>query len=105
MKEQLENAKKKQKLGLKDGYVDCGFILASAAEIERVFSCAELILRKNRSKMSVDMFEVLLMLKVNSHLWGATEINEAMRQVKQALKAISVSQARLAANLALQYDT
>jgi hypothetical protein len=43
-------------------YINCDFILGSAAEIERVWSQGELILRRARMGITPMLFETLLFL-------------------------------------------
>ena len=66
-----------------DNYVNCDFILGSAAEIERVWSLAELVLRKARCKMSPLLMEAMLMLKYNKSFWNKSTVALALREVKQ----------------------
>ena len=51
------------------GRVDCNFVLASNAEVERVWSLAKLALGDTRHSLTPEMFEVIVFLKYNySHV-------------------------------------
>jgi hypothetical protein len=60
------------------------FILGSAAEIERVWSHGDLILKKSRRNMSRPiLFETLLFLKVNRLYWDVSTVAAASRAIKE----------------------
>ena len=80
--ESFNKRQKVEKQGANKGYVNCDFILGSAAEIERVWSTAELILRKARFRMTPILFEALIYLKYNSRYWNKHLVKQAIKEVK-----------------------
>jgi hypothetical protein len=54
----------------------------SAAEIERVWSQGELILRKARRGMTPLLFETLLFLKFNKRFWDLALVSKAVKMIK-----------------------
>ena len=66
-----------------DEYVDCSFIIGSAAEIEQVWSFAEYILNNFRTRMSPMLLEALLFLKVNYDFWDLSLVAKAIKEVDQ----------------------
>ncbi len=65
-------------------YVNCDFILGSAAEVERLWSVAKNILKDNRKSMTPLLFEALLFLKVNNSYWGLELVCEAVKTARSA---------------------
>ena len=81
----MESFNKRQKIEKQSanrGCVNCDFILGSAAEIERVWSTAELILRKARFSMTPHLFEALIFLKFNHGHWDKNLVKQAIQAVK-----------------------
>jgi len=70
-------AKKAKTSCTDDEYINCDFILGSAAEVERLWSTCKYILCENRMRLSPQLFEALVFLKVNSRLWDAQMVSEA----------------------------
>ena len=60
------------------GYMNCDFILGSAAEVERLWSIATNVLTDERKKMSPLMLEAVLFLRVNSRLWDVQTVKQAL---------------------------
>ena len=59
-------ARKRRSRECQDGtHVNCGFILGSTAEIERLWSIAKCILTNNQSKMTPVLLKELVFLKTN----------------------------------------
>jgi hypothetical protein len=69
----------------KSRYVDCDFIFGSAAEVERLWSVADFILRDQRKAMTPQLFEALIFLKVNKRFWGLNDVCLAMKEAKSAM--------------------
>lgn len=69
-------------------YINCDFILGSAAEVERLWSSADEILTKKRLGMHPETFENLLFLKYNMRLWYEDEkmVLRAIRRVQESEK-------------------
>ena len=63
-------------------YVNLKFILASAAEVERIWSMAKYILVQQRKGMSPKLFECLLFLKYNRQFWNKRKVIDAYRMAK-----------------------
>ena len=63
-------------------YVNLKFILASAAEVERIWSMAKYILVQQRKGMSPKLFECLIFLKYNRQFWNKRKVAEAYRKAK-----------------------
>jgi hypothetical protein len=77
-------ALKKQKLDKTSdhgGYIDCRFILGSAAEVERCWSEARYVLPNQRAGMAPEFFEAIMMLRYNSQLWDKRLVAEAKDMV------------------------
>jgi len=81
-----------------DEYINCDFILGSAAEVERLWSTCKYILCENRMRLSPQLFEALAFLKVNSRLWDAQMVIEATCSTR-----INRASARLSAHEAHAY--
>ena len=69
--------RRKQKRENPSGYMDCDFILGSAAEVERLWSIANHVLTDERKKTSPLMLEALLFLRVNIRLWDIHTVKQA----------------------------
>jgi hypothetical protein len=65
-----------------DGYANADFVLGSCAEIERVWSSAERILRKTRYSLTPIYFETILLLKYNRKFWDMELVSKAIRCVQ-----------------------
>lgn len=72
-------AKKRHRENNKEEYMNCGFILGSVAEVERLWSVAGNVLANNRSSMTPLLFECLMFLKVNSSYWDINLVSDAMK--------------------------
>jgi hypothetical protein len=84
MADRGRSALKKQKLeNTSDhgGYIDCQFILGSAAEVERCWSEARYILPNQRAGMAPEFFEAIMMLRYNRELWDKRLVAEAKDMV------------------------
>lgn len=68
-------------------YINCDFILGSAAEVERLWSIAGKVFPKDRANMHPIQVEALLFLRINKRFWDKREVVEAIRQAKQEASA------------------
>eukprot|EP00171_Calliarthron_tuberculosum_P005080 IDg5080t1 len=59
-------------------YRDCGFVLGSAAIVERLWSVGKNIYSENRKSISPVLFESILFLKTNESFWDMELVSEAM---------------------------
>lgn len=50
-------------------YLPCDFIVGSSAEVERLFS-AKNVMTRNRSRMTPEVFEAIVLLKFNERCKG-----------------------------------
>ena len=58
-------------------YQNVDYICGSAAEVERLWSLCRYILTNTRSRMTPNIFEVLVFLKVNHDYWDARSVQLA----------------------------
>ena len=58
-------------------YQNVDYICGSAAEVERLWSLCRYILTNQRSRMTPNLFEVLVFLKVNHDYWDARSVQLA----------------------------
>ena len=66
----LRTALKKRKAEQPETYIDCDFILATAVDVERVWSFAKNLLTDKRRGMATVMIQVILFLIENRNLWN-----------------------------------
>ena len=76
-------ARRKEKRRTETGYINCDFICGSTAELERLWSQAELIYSSNRQSMHPMMLDALLFLKFNRRFWNAKTVAGAHDRVKK----------------------
>ena len=74
---------KKRKVLEKTRYINCDFILGSAAEIERIWSISKNILNNSRKSMTPLLFESLLFLKLNKNYWDQKLVSIALDKARQ----------------------
>ena len=77
-----------------DEYINADFILASTAEVERLWSLAKYIWTDTRKHMMPIVFESLLFLKVNRRFWDQDLVSRAI-----ALARTARSEQRLSARM------
>ena len=65
-----ERLSKKRSIVTESKYIDCTFIKRSTAEVERLFSIAKNVMTKNRKRLTPQLFEAILFLKMNERLWN-----------------------------------
>ena len=58
-------------------YINVDYICGSAAEVERLWSLCKYILTNTRSRMTPNLFEALVFLKVNHDHWDASSVQLA----------------------------
>ena len=63
-------------------YVNLKFILASAAEVERIWSMTKYVLVQQHKGMSPKVFECLFFLKCNCQFWNKCKVIEAYLMTK-----------------------
>eukprot|EP00171_Calliarthron_tuberculosum_P023569 IDg23569t1 len=63
-------------------YRNCGFIVGSAAEVERLWSVAKFILSDYRMATTPELFESLIFLKINAKFWDVRLVSEAVRAIR-----------------------
>ena len=74
----VKDIKEKMETSNQSGYVNCDFIMCSAAEVERLWSIAKHILTEERRGMlSPLIFESLIFLKMNLDYWGLEDVVKA----------------------------
>lgn len=79
-------------------YRDCiHAIKGTAAGCERVWSMAEAVFTKRRSRMSPLLLECILYLKYNRDLWGLEDVVEANHRRKNESKAKAANDPKLKA--------
>ena len=97
-----ERRKKRRKLSaLPKRYMDCGFILGSVAEVERVWSIAKHLLGDVRHKMAPMMLEALLFLRFNERFWDEQLVAKAIshartERAKKRMKELEAEMATFA---------
>jgi hypothetical protein len=79
-----ENKKRKHATIGGGQHMNVNFILASAAEVERLWSIASDIMQTNRRGMSPMLLEALLFLKINRRFWDLNAVRRAMNNVRIA---------------------
>eukprot|EP00171_Calliarthron_tuberculosum_P007903 IDg7903t1 len=79
-----ERQEKRRKVMLHNQqYKDCGFILGSNAEVERLFSLAGNVYSANRRSMTPQVFEAIVFLKYNRRFWDQDLVSQAVRHAKK----------------------
>ena len=74
---EANDKKKVRKQKGKSQYIDCSFIMGSAACVERLWSEADAIVSKRRNGLSPITLEMILFLKKNKDLWDLSDVVEA----------------------------
>jgi hypothetical protein len=59
-------------------YINFDILPGTSVDCERLFSSAKFILSDTRKRTSPQLFEAILLLKVNSSLWNAFSVGQAM---------------------------
>ncbi len=75
---ELLRSKKDQKTEISNECINLDFIIGSTASIERLFSFAGDILCNNRRRITPQLFEALLLLKVNRMYWNLETVRAAI---------------------------
>jgi len=79
----LRTALKKRKAEEPETYIDCDFILATAVDVERLWSLAKNLLTDKRRKMTTVMIQVILFLKENRNLWNDSMVYQSIYNCQQ----------------------
>jgi len=74
----FRTALKKRKAEQPETYIDCDFILATAVDVERVWSFAKNLLTDKRRGMATVMIQVILFLKENRNLWNDSMVYQSV---------------------------
>lgn len=74
---------KRRKVMVDVGYLNCGFILGSVAEVERLWSVADNILTDNRMRSTPQLVEAILFLRINSRFWDVELVQEAFELLQR----------------------
>ena len=61
-----------------DEYIDTSFIVASAVEVERLWSIAGNVLTSNRNKILLTLMQVVIFLKVNRDMWNEDTVYQSI---------------------------
>ena len=64
-------------------YIYCDFSLGSSAEAERLFSLANFVMAQHRQRMTPEIFEAIVFLKLNSDYWDAETVRIALTDVRR----------------------
>lgn len=76
------NLRKRRRFNDTHKYVNCDFILISAAKVERLWSICKHILRDNRKSMTLLFFKTLLFMKASNSYCGQDIVIKAMKMVQ-----------------------
>ena len=72
----MPTAQKRQRTASK--YEDIFYVPPTSNVVERLFSQAKFVLTDLRKSMSDDLFESVIVLKINRKLWDAQLVNEVL---------------------------
>ena len=79
----LLSALKKRKAEEPETYIDCDFILATAVDVERLWSLAKNLLTDKRRRMTTVMIQVILFLKENRNLWNDNMVYQSIHNCQR----------------------
>jgi len=79
----LRTALKKRKAEEPETFIDGDFILATAVELERLWSLAKNLLTDKRRGMATVMIQVILFLKENRNLWNDSMVYQSINNCQQ----------------------
>ena len=71
-------------------YENVDYICASAAEVEQLCLIAKHILSNSRSRMTPNLFEALVFLKVNNEYWDCRMVQDTYMQARKELRSTRV---------------
>ena len=79
---------KKRKAGVLESsrlspYINVNFICGSAAEVERLWSIAKYILSNTRSRLTPNLFQALMFLKINQEYWDCRSVQQAYTEARK----------------------
>ena len=89
-----ENDRKRQfeEVAGESKYVNCDFILGSAAIVEALWSEADALLIKRRRSMAPITIELILFLKKNEDLWTLNDVNLANEDRKGKNRSVRLAE-------------
>jgi hypothetical protein len=87
--EKAKRQKTKESSGQSD-YINCNFIIGSAAVVESLWSMYDALNSKRRCGMSPITVEMILFLKKNKDLWGVEDVARANQSRLKADKSEKV---------------
>ena len=64
-------------------YIFRDFIVGSSAEAERLFSLANFVMAQHRRRMTPELFEAVVFLKVKSDYWDAETVSIALTDIRR----------------------
>ncbi len=79
----LGRALKKRRAAPPAEYINCSFILATAIDVERLWSLAKNVLTDKRRGMATRMVQAILFLKENRDLWTEAMVYDSILAVKR----------------------
>jgi hypothetical protein len=79
----IEKKRKREAIEDQHGYANPNFIVGSAAEVERLWSMAGLIMTDKRYSTTPMNFEAICFLKFNRKWWDMSTIARSVRAVQQ----------------------
>ena len=79
----LSRAVKRRKSEATAKYINCKFILATAVDVERLWSTAKNVLTDRRRGMATMMVQVILFLKENRDLWNCNMVYKSITNVQK----------------------
>ena len=68
-------------------YQNVDYVCGSASEVERLWSLCKYILTNTRSRMTPNLFEALVFLKVNYDYWDAASVQVAYTNALNGLQS------------------
>jgi len=68
-------------------YLSTAMVLGTSVSVERLFSQAKYVLTDHRRRMSNKVFETILFLKVNVHMWDEATIHLVLLNIKESSRA------------------
>ena len=75
-------------------YENANFLLASAADVERVWSVARYLLTTQKSRMSPKLFKCMMFLKYNVTYWSVETVRDAVPVLTKEMKEKAVAKAK-----------
>ena len=89
LQRKLKRQKREANTERHDMYINLEMLPGTSVNCERLFSAAKFILSDTRKRTSPDLFEALLMLKVNSSYWNEYSVGEAIGRTTKKESVVS----------------